>query len=49
MIPTALEHLSLMQDKEKLQKLVQVEHYPPEKTQRRKGIKNRVCKKDKKH
>jgi len=49
MIPVAPEHLSLLQDKETLQKSVQVEHYPPAKTQRRKGIKNRVLKKDKKH
>lgn len=49
MIPASPKHLSLLQDKEKLQKSIQVEHYPPVKTQRRKGIKNRVLKKDKKH
>ena len=49
MIPAAPEHLSLLQDKETMQKLVQADHYPPAKTQIRKGIKNRVLKKDKKH
>ena len=49
MFLAALEHISLLQDKETFQKSYQVEHYPPAKTQRRKGIKNRVFKKDKKH
>ena len=49
MIPATPKHLSLLKDKETLQKSVQVEHYPPENKQRRKGIKNRVLKKVKKH
>ena len=49
MIPAAPMHLSLLQDKETLQKTVEVKHHPPEKEQRRKGIKYRDLKMVKKH
>ena len=49
MISAAPMHLSLLQGKETLQKSAQIEHHPPEKEQRRKGIKNRDLKKVKKH
>jgi len=49
MILAAPMHLSLLQDKETLQKSIQTEHHPPKKEQRRKGIKNKDLKKVKKH
>jgi len=49
MIPATPEHLSLLQDKENYKNQFKLRIYPPTKTQRRKGIKNRVFKKDKKH
>jgi len=49
MIPVAPMHISLLQDKETLQKYVQIEHHTLEKEQRRKGIKNRDLKMVKKH
>jgi len=42
MIPDAPTHLSFLQDKEPLQKSVQIEHHSPKKEQIRKGSKTEI-------